>query len=360
MIHLPTATSGNAWGLSRGERALGLQSDVLVLGESSLGYPADRNIILRQAPTLWNLGFNYCTLGLEVVRLLARYEIFHFNYGSSLIDFPQQNRDLLDLPLYRLKGKVFVTFNGCDARQRDVTIRQTSISACQNEECYGGICVDGRHDERVRRRIDHVDALADGIFALTPDLLRYLPARAIYLPVTVADWNILHSSYPEQSPSTIRIAHAPTNRGAKGTDLILRILDEVRRRYPNRVEVVLIEQMSHAQAIRLLSTAHLMIDQILIGWYGAAAVEAMRMGIPVIAYIREEDLARIPQAMADDCKRAVISADPATLLDRLCTIVEDPGLLLQQHARALDYVGRWHDPVRVGAITKECYEIASS
>ena len=40
-----------------------------------------------------------------------------------------------------------------------------------------------------------------------------------------------------------------------------------------------------------------MIDQVLAGWYGGFAVEAMAMGKPVACYIRDEDLAVIPTGM---------------------------------------------------------------
>ncbi len=355
-VHFPTATSGNSWGLSRGERALGLVSDVLVVGADHLGYCADRRVTFHDPSTHFGVAANYMVLAREVVRLLARYDIFHLNFGRSLIDFPEHGRNLLDLPLYAKRGHVFVTYNGCDARQRDLTLRQTTLSACHNDDCYGGICLDGRHDDSVRRRIQRVDAVADGIFALTPDLLRYLPDRAVFLPVTIANWDRLHPNYPDSMPDTLRIAHAPTDRGAKGTQIILAVLEKIQRLYPGRVEVLLIEKVSHEEALEMLASAHLLIDQILIGWYGAVAVEAMRMGVPVVAFIREEDLARVPPAMASDCRRAILSATPGTLLDRIASIVEDPDRLLDLHDHAVAYVGRWHDPVKVASITKVAYE----
>lgn len=357
VIHLPTPTSGNAWGLSRGERQLGFSSDVLVVGKDRLGYQADRRVTFHQSSTHLGVARNYATLVREVMRLLSRYDIFHLNFGQSLLDFPEQGRHLLDLPLYSWKGGLFMTYNGCDARQRDRTLLETTVSACQNDDCYGGVCLDGRHDERVRKRIELVDAVADGIFALTPDLLRYLPKRAVFLPVTIADWDELQQSdYPASIPEVLRIAHAPTNRGAKGTEVILAVLSEIQRRYPGRIEVLLIENVSHKQAQATIASAHLLIDQVLIGWYGAVAVEAMRMGIPVVAFVREDDLSRVPVAMANDCRRTVLSATPVDLLGLISSIVENPDLLLDLHELAARYVERWHDPVKVASITTEMYE----
>ena len=54
------------------------------------------------------------------------------------------------------------------------------------------------------------------------------------------------------------------------------------------------------------------VDQLLAGWYGGAAVEAMMMGVPVIAYMREEDLGWVPADMARELP--VVSATPDSLV----------------------------------------------
>ena len=42
------------------------------------------------------------------------------------------------------------------------------------------------------------------------------------------------------------------------------------------------------------------MDQLFAGWYGGVAVEAMALGKPVLAYIRDEDLKFVPSKMASD------------------------------------------------------------
>ena len=48
VLHCPTETGGNAWGLSRAERELGIQSDVMVRRSSGQGFPTDMDLRLRE------------------------------------------------------------------------------------------------------------------------------------------------------------------------------------------------------------------------------------------------------------------------------------------------------------------------
>ncbi|HOV67001.1 MAG TPA: glycosyltransferase [Methanoregulaceae archaeon] len=359
IIHFPSLTSGNSYGLSRAERLLGMTSDVMVFEASRYGYPADITIFSGKPHSLLRWVFRFFTLSVTLGKILFKYKIFHINSSQSLIDFPEFNLHLLDLPLFRLRGKLFVTFNGCDARQKYPTIQRYRISACQFDECYDGVCMDGSHDERNRTRIEKIDRYADGIFAVSPDLMAFLPERTVFLPVTIATWDALDNRYPADIPERIVIAHAPTDRGAKGTPIILEALAEIKARYPDRVEILLIEGQSHQDTLKALARAHLVIDQVLIGWYGALAVEAMKMGIPVMAYIRPDDLVHLPPEIAKACLASIITVDLDTLGSRLIQIINDPSILLHYSEMGHQYVQNYHHPKKVAQITVEAYRKAS-
>jgi len=358
IIHFPSLTSGNSYGLSRAERLLGVRSDVMVFEASRYGYPADITIFAGKPHSRLGWVFRLFTLGVTLGKTLYKHNIFHINSGQSLIDFPEFNLHLLDLPLYRLRGKLFVTFNGCDARQKYPTIQRYRISACQFDQCYDGICMDGSHDEQNRTRIEKIDRYADGIFAVSPDLMAFLPERTIFLPVTIVSWNELENRYPAEIPERIVIAHAPTDRGAKGTPMILEALASIKELFGDRVEILLIENESHQDALKALARAHLVIDQVLIGWYGALAVEAMKMGIPVMAYIRPDDLVHLPQEIAEACLASIITVDLDTLRSRLSEIMNDPNILLHYSEMGHRYVQNFHNPKKVAQITVEAYRKA--
>ena len=104
--------------------------------------------------------------------------------------------------------------------------------------------------------------------------------------------------------------------------------------------------------------ADLVIDQILVGWYGGVAVEAMKMAKPVIARIAAEDLHFIPQQMAEDVQQTIIQVDPDTIYEVLLRCVGDKDFLRHRAAASLEYVHRWHDPLKVATQVKQAYEVA--
>jgi hypothetical protein len=347
---------GMSWGLAQGERKIGLHSEVLVLFENWHRYPADRVIFKRSQESLIMKCLGCLNLFKNLYEIRKNFDVFHFNFGSSLIDFRRLHLHLIDLPLYKGKGKIVVTYNGCDARQKYPTIRRVSFSACHQEDCYNGICKDRKRDEMKRFRIAKFDHYADALFAVNPDLLYFLPERTKFLPYAIADWDEIETLSYKKIDKRLRIVHSPTNRAAKGSEIIIQSLERLKKRYGDFIEVLLVEGLPYRKARQVYTEADLAIDQILIGWYGGFAVELMKMGKPVLSFIREEDLRFIPKEMAKDCQEALILAEPSTLDEKLLELVENPDILLKHSEAGLDYVYKWHDPAFVGKITKSVYE----
>ncbi len=353
VLHLPTSVGGNAWGLSRGERSLGLASDVLVATDTWLGYPADIHLNLENTAAIAKL----IKLAVAFASLRSKYDIFHFNGGSALIHSLTYRLNHLELPLYPKGAKLFVTYNGCDARQKYPTMQRTSLAACYNPNCYSGQCNSGRLDEMRRRGIERMGRYVRHIWALNPDLLYFLPpGKASFLPYSL--------TIPDAMPISNRIdgrllmVHAPTNREAKGTQHILAALEKLALSHPGTFEIQLVENLPHIEAIKLYREADLVLDQVLIGWYGGLAVEAMHMGKPVVARIAKEDLHFIPDQMARDVLETVIQADPDSIYQVLAECIEDRARLRRHSEASADYVRKWHDPKYVAGLTKEKYETA--
>lgn len=365
VLHLPTSAGGNPWGLAQGERALGLDSSVLVAARNWPNYPADIQLHLERIPTL--LGKS-ARLATTFLRIRSDCDIFHFNFGHSLLSFPSKVKerfpalfkyaDHLDLPFYPRRARLFVTYQGCDARQKRPTMKRTKIAPCHDSNCYGGLCNSGRLDEYRRHGISKMARYVEHMWALNPDLLHFLPAgKSSFLPYTISSWDDLPLS-PPQLGQPLKIIHAPTNREAKGSDFILTSLEMINEAHPGLIEIRLVENVSHDQALRILSEADLVVDQILVGWYGGVAVEAMKMGKPVIARIAAEDLHFLPRQMAEDLRETIIQADPGTISEVLFRCVRDGDLLRRRAAASLEYVNRWHDPLKVAAQVKKAYEAA--
>jgi hypothetical protein len=367
ILHCPELVGGYSFGIAKAERAIGLTSHCVALRPHPFGYPADQilssGIKISAQIARWRL----------LALAMGDYDVIHFNFGQStmpqrifedtsskgghpawskhLYNIYASILELKDLRLLKLMGKgIVMTYQGDDARQGDFLRSQYKISPADEAGYYTE-----KSDCLKRERIEIVDRYADAIFAVNPDLLHVLPTRARFMPYAHLDIAGIRP-VPPSSRSVPVVIHAPSHRGVKGTRFVL---DAVKRLKSEgiRLEFVLVEGVSHAEAMRLYADADLLVDQLLVGWYGGLGLELMALGKPVICYVREEDLRFIEPEMRSQLP--VIRAEPGTIYGVLkeC-LTSHRHKLAELGALSRTYVERWHDPLRIAASLKEAYETA--
>lgn len=344
ILHLPLNVAGGPQGLAEGERQLGHQADLLTIERPAFGFDTGRLVDIRSGGPLARLW--------RSARLLAElrsdYDLYDFTFGSSLLHFPRAGLPHLDLPLYNRRARKVFTYQGCDARQRDVFMqRRPAFSACADSRCYDGACLSGQRDRQRRRAIEVASRHADHMFALNPDLLWVLPeGKSSFLPYAIAGFHRLpRKTKPFFADDRLHVVHAPTQRGAKGTGAIIGAFEWLAAEFPTKFRFTLVEGRTVEEARRLYADADLLVDQVMVGWYGGVAVEAMKIGLPVIAHVDEELVSRIPAAMAAELP--IIRATPFTIEAVLRELIHDREQLMGLAAQGDAFVARWHDPARV-------------
>ncbi len=371
VIHCPFSVGGHPQGLARAEREAGLDSRSLLLEQNYLNYKSDE--------VLWEPGLSSTAREIRrlkrFVSLVRDADVVHFNFGSTLLCRPdtftppppaadwrqkawhwltalyQDPGRLLDARILRWFGTPFVvTYQGDDARQGEYARTHFAISVINEIPDY----FRPESDAQKRRAIEGFARLAGRIYALNPDLLYVLPGHARFVPYAHLD---IARTRPKtvwaEVRSPIILAHAPTHRLAKGTRFVEAALEEARRRGAS-CELLLIEKMEHAAAMRAYAEADLFVDQVLSGWYGGLAVEVMALGIPVICHLRPEDFVFLPKAMADEIP--VVHTTPDTLSGTLYELLSQG----REHLKLLGersrrFVERWHDPRRIADSMIEDY-----
>jgi glycosyltransferase involved in cell wall biosynthesis len=362
VLHCPHSVGGNAAGLVAAERELGLDSHSVAFEPSSFGYRADR--VLRE-PGVGRARFEARRLGL--LWDAARHaDVVHFNFGSTVLPLPARGPGAsrayelyarashgLDLALLRRLGKgIVVTFQGDDARQGDVLRRSYAYSLADE---VGADYYTSEGDAGKRSIIRHFDRYAHALRYLNPDLVRVLPTRARFMPYAHVDpreW----APRPHEAAEVPLVVHAPSSRDAKGTRHVLAAVEALRRDgVPLRFELV--EGQTQAEARAVYEQADLVVDQLVAGWYGGLAVEAMALGLPVVAFVREEDLDVVPDAMRSELP--LVNATPATVEATMRQLLTDLGELREIGVRSRSFVERWHDPLRIAAELVPVYEAAA-
>ena len=318
ILHAPTNVGNNPYSLSRAERELGFVSDVV----DFIPAPTFRS----QVDEIHDLAGRHVAVHAAVRsaflgRAVRSYDVFHFNFGQALVPVRVAGRVFTELGLLkRLGKKVIVTWQGCD-------VRPMECCNCSREDCAAAN----------RWRLPNAQAMlrhADRAFYLNPDLGEYLPG-AQFLPYAAIDVARVEPA-PAPERDEVVIAHLPTDREVKGTDHVVAAVERLRAEgLP--VELDLVENVPHEQALERIRDADLVVDQLIIGWYGAVAVEAMALGRPVVCHID-------PDVDPFGARLPVVRADRDSLVDELRRLVQDRSRRVALGAEARAFVLAEHDP----------------
>jgi glycosyltransferase involved in cell wall biosynthesis len=337
VFHGPINIGGIADTLSLAERNLGVESLSYCLPAKYLGFQSDHLIK--------DNGYRHLSARIELLKFLLtkawEFDVFHFYFGQSLT-FNQ----LWDLPLLKSLGKsIFFYFHGCDIRNSKQVISRYDINACK--EHWPMECNPFR-----RKTIENAVKYAKGIFVSTPDLLEFIPeSKWLPQPINLNHYSQIRDDREDSDnigKPIIKIAHAPSNRKIKGTLYLERAIKRLQDdRLP--VELMIIENVSHDEALAKLKLADIVIDQLLIGAYGTFAIEMMALGKPVVCYIRDNLRDIYPQDLP------IISSTPATIESEIKKLIIYRESWSEIGQKGIEYVNRVHDSRIIAQKTIQAY-----
>lgn len=171
------------------------------------------------------------------------------------------------------------------------------------------------------------------LYFSTPDMAADLPT-ASWLPVCldVAAWRT-HAAVLERAVP--RVLHIPSSSVVKGSRHIEPVLEQMAA--DGIIEYIAPRSVPHSQMKQLVWSCDVVVDQILFGSYGVAAVEAMAAGRVVVGRLRDDVKARLPQTPN------ILDATPDNFAQVMRSIFERREELQSEAAENVAYAQRWHD-----------------
>ncbi|WP_153302426.1 MULTISPECIES: glycosyltransferase [Tessaracoccus] len=127
----------------------------------------------------------------------------------------------------------------------------------------------------------------------------------------------------------------PSSSFIKGTPLIDRVLRELHDR--NLIEYLTPRRVPHGHMGELIKSADVVVDQLLSGSYGVAAVEAMAAGRIVVGSLAPD----VSELMPETPK--FLTANPSNFHEVMLSVLERRDELRGQAECNVDFVHRWHD-----------------
>lgn len=281
--------------LSRAQRELGHASDLL----------AQYNPKQREPD---HVGKGVMGVFQNILRLAPRYDLIHVHGGLGISGVGMA-------PLKALGKRFFIHYHGSELRQGI----QTSFHG-----------------------------LAERIFISTPDLKRYSKnvgnRELIHIPNPVFTDNVIPVNWKERmdhldSDEDLLVAHLPSIREVKGTDNVIRAVDDAISRGA-KLKLDIVENVTVEEAMKRLDRADICIDWMSDEYdiHGVVSIESMLRGIPTICNIDRS-------LYAEDIP--IMDSTPEKLASILKRIHERRDEIPAIGRRSREYTLKMHDPIKV-------------
>lgn len=339
ILHAPKNIAGQPYVLSRAQRKLGHNSDVLTLTKSKYGYFADICLDFAKLDSYDRFKMFIAT----IVRTIRKYDVIHLHYEPALVTstgIPQlfYQADLALLKIFR--KKVLVHFRGCDIRMSQRDIKRNKYSPC------GNCSINCGSDTEKQEKLNMVRKYSNMILLSTPDLLVDVPDGILVPRVIDIDENMCNSE--KQSCNQIPLViHAPSDRKIKATDVIIQAVETLRK-MGTLFDFRLVENMSFEEAQNLYRKADVIIDQLQVGWYGNVAIEAMANRKPVLSYIRD-DLLSFRKNLP------IVSCTKDNLAEKLKPLLDNPDERKRIGQAGYEYVQEVHNSKKIAEFLIKLY-----
>jgi len=309
-----------------------------------------------------DLPFNFTKKQMSYVRhLIYRYYRGKTGYYKSKKGYPPKwepegNIDWLFLKLKDLLWKPIVerAIIKHNLYNFDVIHFESGMDFLKNEffvkelKNRGKKIIAHYHGEDLRTRgvMPIIDSMSDLNLTNEVDLIKKHPnIKYLFLPFETTQFNQNHVLH-----KIIRVVHAPTNRFYKGSDYIIQVCRDLQR--SGQIEFDLIENVSHAEALKRKQKADIFIDQIgdKGGWgYGMNSVESLSMGVCTLTQINNAYQEFIPD-------HPFVNITKHNLKDKIIYLINNREEIRRYASLSKEWVFVNHDIKKVGNKLYEYYK----
>lgn len=328
VLHGMTEVAGQGTYSVKGLQENGIDARMAVWRKNAFGYKYDYNLKIGYVRLLYP--FYFFKMFFFALYAICKYDCFHFHFGRSLLP---GNFDLKCIKI--LKKQVFMEFHGSDIR------------GSFKREGYDYLELPSTNKRR-QKQLQKIVGKVDGVILHDEELRVHLPASQTPVYIVPLRMNVeaFIPVYPQKDTKIPVIVHAPSKRKGKGTDIILEVLKQIKKPY----KLVLVENKTQEEALKIYQSADIVIDQILTGTYGVFSIEAMATGKPVIVYITEDMLKTFPPELP------LVSADKNNLKEKIELLLDDAELRYSLGVRGREYVEKYHDCRKNAAVLAKIYK----
>jgi hypothetical protein len=281
---------------------------------------------------------------LKLSRWIIWADVVHWNWDST-------NKYSLDLRIAKLlKKKRFIEWVGSEMRIPEITMQE---SKWYKEVFSNGYEYSSIESRERSFRLQEKFAKYGFVPILVPEMHLFL-RPGLFKTVFLTQYRIFQKDkfpkafYPDPSNDKIIIVHSPSAKFAKGSNFIIPVIERLKQKF--NIEFILLHNIARSQVIEIMKRCDIFIDQIILGSYAAAAIEAMSLGKPTLAYIMP---GVYKHGTPSNCP--IINVNPDTLEEKLIELINNPMLRYQIGVKSRLFAEEVHNADKIALQLLEIY-----
>lgn len=332
ILHGMTDIAGQASYSVKGLRTIGEKVDLVVWRRNNFNYSNEKCLNIGKNIILYP--YYFIKMIIFAFQAMCKYSIFHFHFGYTLIPF---SFDLFWLKLFN--KQFFMEFHGSDIRW---------VFYRRKPNYYMDKCLPQFSKFKVLW-LKKIFYFADKIILHDAELIKHIPVskdKIGIVPLKI-ELNKFIPRYPNEDKEIVTIVHASSNYILKGTEIVIKVIEELSKEY--KLKFILVHDKSQEDALKIYRQADIIIDQLYAGTYGVFAIEAMALGKPVISYISDEMINNFPKELP------IVNANIDNLKQKLEGLIVNPKERLDRGRAGRRYVENYHDYKKIARLLKEVY-----
>ncbi|CAN5137722.1 hypothetical protein BH23BAC1_BH23BAC1_00810 [soil metagenome] len=251
----------------------------------------------------------------------------------------------------KLKKPIFIEWLGSDIRDPDYLKEINPYYKKAYNNGYEYALYESKINSEVRQKIFFkykATPLLSPEMSLYANRAFFPKVKILYQRLNVNDFKAV---FPDKNNTRPLIVHSPSAKVAKGSNYIIGVIDELKSQFD--FDFKILHDMHRSEVLALMQNADIFIDQIIIGSYGMATMEAMSFGKPVMCFI-------LPEVFTAGLSRKcpIVNSNPDNLKENLIMLLKNPQLRHDLGKKSRAFVEEFHDAEKIATDLVEIYKSA--
>lgn len=337
-------------------KELGFKSDVVVSEYYSINNKEDFDFYYEDILNQYNLPKFIRELFSNWILIdyaLKNYDIFHIPYhGNFLGNTKYWNKEAYIFQSCN-KKIIMIPYGG------DSFMYSKIKSSSQQHALLINYPQAAKNESDIERKFKYWQSKADCCMGggMIDGFGRWDTLAVNFLSIDTTIWRPkIRYNLKDGVEGAVTIIHTPNHRGVKGTEFILKAIDELKSE-GILINLILIENRKNDEVKKiLLEEADILIEQLIMIGHGLSAIEGMATGVPVLSNLDDKNFSDLfnRYSFLNECP--ILSTTPENIKQNLKILIKNPALRKTLGIASRKYVEKYHSNITSQYLFEKVYD----